>query len=185
MVISSIRLRQSLSARIASSGLQSSFAVGGTLNPTLTPTNADIAYGFSIKSGHASNSVKWTLDAHTLQQTDANTAPTGTETIAAAAPVAAASILDVNGEAIPAAACAVAIYYETSVDSAWVMATANSAEFGTIKLIGTGETHEEQIGVRSALLVPRQDCTSKEVVFTFSTDGIQINVVYLANTTFT
>lgn len=184
MVISSIRLRQSLSARIASSGLQSSFAVGGTLNPTLTATNADIAYGFSIKSGHVDNSVKWTLDTHTLQQTEGSTAPTSTETIAASG-VSAASISDVNGDAIPAAACAVAIYYETSVDSAWVMATANSAEFGTIKLIGTGETHEEQIGVRSALLVPRQDCASKEVVFTFSTNGVQINVVYLANTTFT
>ena len=184
MNLSAIELAQTLTAEVESVGIQDSHSVGGTLDTTLTSTNADIIYGFSIKSGHADNSVTWTLDTHTLKQTDANTAPISTETIAASG-VSAASILDVNGEAISTAACAVAIYYETSVDSAWVMATANSAEFGTIKLIGTGETHEEQIGVRSALLVPRQDCASKEVVFTFSTDGVKINVVYLANTTFT
>ena len=181
MVISSIRLKQTLSARVASTGIQSAIPIGGSSTTALTTTNADIAYGFSMTSGSGVNVVTWTLNTHTLSVTGGGTDPTCTEDLAGA-------VLDANGDAIPAAACAVAIYYEIPSDTAedaWVMATANSAEFGTIKLIGTGETHEEQIGVRSALLVPRQACASKEVVFTFSTDGVQINVVYLANTTFT
>tara|TARA_B100000945_G_scaffold155476_1_gene124673 strand:+ start:205 stop:768 length:564 start_codon:yes stop_codon:yes gene_type:complete len=187
MNLSSIRLKQTLSARVASTGLQSSFAVGGTLNPTLTTTNADIAYGFSIKSNAADTPVKWTLDTHTLQQTDADTAPTSTETIGTSSG-SAASILDVNGEAIPTAACGLAIYYEIPSDTAngaWVLATASSAEFCTVKLVGTASDEEEQIGVRSALLVPRQACASDYITFTFSASGVKINVVYLANTTFT
>ena len=185
MDLSSIRLKQTLSARVASTGLQSSFAVGGTLNPTLTTTNADIAYGFSIKSGAGTNSVKWTLDTHTLENTGSGTAPTSTETLGSGS---GAAMLDVNGEAIPTAACGLAIYYEIPSDTAngaWVLATASSAEFCTVKLVGTASVEEEQIGVRSALLVPRQACASDYITFTFSASGVKINVVYLANTTFT
>ena len=185
MVISSIRLKQTLSARVTSSGIQSSFAIGGTLSPSLTTTNADIAYGFSIKSGASTNSVKWTLDTHTLQSTGTGTAPTSTETLGS---VSGAAIPDVNSEDIPSAECALAIYYEIPSDTAngaWVTATANSAEFGTIKLIGTGSVEAEQTGVRSALLAPRQNCVSDYITFTFSASDVKINVVYLAKTIFT
>ena len=186
MVISSIRLKQTLSARVTSSGLQSSFAIGGTLSPTLTTTNADIAYGFSIKSNAADSPVKWTLDTHTLQQTDTDTAPTSTETIGTSTG-SAASIPDVNGETIPSAECALAIYYEIPSDTAngaWVKAAASSEEFSTVKLVGTGSVEAEQIGVRSALLAPRQNCVSDFITFTFSASDVKINVVYLAKTIF-
>ena len=185
MTISSIRLKQTLSARVSSTGLQSSFPIGGTLNPTLTTTNADIAYGFSIKSGADTNSVKWTLDTHTLQSTGSGTAPTSTETLGSGS---GAAMLDINGEDIPSAECGLAIYYEIPSDTAngaSVTATASSAEFCTVKLVGTASVEEEQIGVRSALLVPRQNCVSDYITFTFSASGVRINVVYLAKTIFT
>ena len=195
MNLSSIRLKQTLSARVASTGLQSSFAVGGTLNPTLTTTNADIAYGFSMKSGHANNSVKWTLDSHKLEFSsggaDVNTGLTCTETVGAynaSAGEDGTAIVDVNGDAIPSAECGLAIYYEIPSDTAngaWVKAAASSEEFSTVKLVGTASVEEEQIGVRSALLVPRQNCVSDYITFTFSASGVRINVVYLAKTIFT
>ena len=67
MNIGSIRLQQALEASVDSTGLQSSITVGGSSSTELTVDDADIIYGFSIKSGHASNVVKWTLDTHTLE----------------------------------------------------------------------------------------------------------------------
>tara|TARA_Y100000593_G_C4239226_1_gene301218 strand:+ start:18 stop:581 length:564 start_codon:yes stop_codon:yes gene_type:complete len=186
MNISSIRLKQTLAARVASTGLQSSIPIGGTASTALTSDDADIIYGFSITSGHASNAVKWTLDTHTLQQTDANTAPTSTEAIGTSGG-SAADILDADGEAVPDANLALAIYYEipsTTTTDAWVQAVGTSADqanvFSTVKLVGhTGSS----TGSRSALLVPRAGCNSDYITFTFNAVGVKINVVYLANTT--
>ena len=188
MNISSIRLKQTLAARVASTGLQSSIPIGGTASTTLTSDDADIIYGFSITSKAADSPVIWTLDTHTLKQGDGDTpAPTSTETIATSSQTAAA-ILDSNGAAIPTAQCALAIYYEIPTATAtnnWVMATAESADeaskFGTVKLVGNTTN---SAGVRSALLVPRMGCNADYVTFTFSHAEVKINVVYLANTTF-
>ena len=197
MNISSIRLKQTLSARVASTGIQSSIPIGGSSTTALTPVNADIAYGFSMTSGHVNNLVKWTLDTHKLEFGDPavadSTGLTCTESIAdySATPGADGdSIVDANGEAIPTAQCAVAIYYEIPADTAtdnWVQASALSADatskFCNVKLIGNVAT-AEQSGVRSMLVVSRQSCASDYVTFTFNAVGVKINVIYLANTTF-
>ena len=185
MNISSIRLKQTLAARVASTGLQSSIPIGGTASTALTSDDADIIYGFSITSGHTNNVVKWTLDTHTLEQTETSTAPTSTETIGP--DDSPADILAANGEAVPDANLALAIYYEipsTTTTDAWVQAVGTSADqanvFSTVKLVGhTGSS----TGSRSALLVPRAGCNSDYITFTFNAVGVKINVVYLANTT--
>jgi len=186
MDISSIKLKQTLSARVASTGLQSSIPIGGSTTTALTSADADIIYGFSITSGHVDNEVEWKLDTHTLEQTEASTAPTSTKTIGP--DNSPASILDSNGVAIPTAQCALAIYYEipaTTATNNWVMATATSADeankFGTVKLVGNTTN---SAGGRSALLVPRMGCNADLVTFTFSHADVKINVIYLANTTF-
>ena len=185
MDISSIRLKQTLSARVASTGLQSSIPIGGSSTTALTSVDADIMYGFSITSCHASNTVKWTLDTHTLEQTESSTAPTSTKTIGASS--SPADILDANGSAIPDANLALAIYYEipsTTATDGWVQAVGTSADqanvFSTVKLVGhTGSS----TGSRSAFLVPRAGCNSDRIQFSFNAVGVKVNVIYLANTT--
>jgi len=189
MDISSIRLKQTLSARVASTGLQSSIPIGGSSTVSLNSADADIIYGFSMTSGHANNSVKWTLDTHKLEfasgGSDVTTGLTCTETVGAFEDGAA--MLDANGAAIPDANLALAIYYEIPADTAtdgWVQAAGTSADqanvFSTVKLVGhTGSS----AGVRSALLTPRAGCNFDYVTFTFSGADVKINVIYLANTT--
>jgi len=188
MNIGSIRLQQALEASVDSTGLQSSITVGGSSSTELTVDDADIIYGFSMKSGHADNEVKWTLDTHKLSftaGTDHDTNLTCTESVAAAS-ATPADILDANGESITTAVTALAIYYEISAlttTGAWVMATSESTDeaskFATVKLVGHTTA---SAGVRSALLVPRAACASDSVTFTFSASGVRLNVVYLANT---
>lgn len=194
MDISSIRLKQSLSARIASTGLQSSIPIGGSSTTALTSVDADIIYGFSMTSGHANNSVKWTLDTHKLEfasgGSDVDTGLTCTETVGAynaGAGEDGTAIIDANGVAIPGANLALAIYYEipsTTATDAWVQAVGTSADqanvFSTVKLVGhTGSS----TGSRSALLVPRAGCNSDYITFTFQAANVKVNVIYLANTT--
>tara|TARA_B100001029_G_C14974459_1_gene402191 strand:- start:413 stop:985 length:573 start_codon:yes stop_codon:yes gene_type:complete len=187
MNIGSIRLQQALEASVDSTGLQSSITVGGSSSTELTVDDADIIYGFSMKSGHADNEVKWTLDTHKLSftaGTDHDTNLTCTESVGASG--SPADILDANGESITTAVTALAIYYEISAlttTGAWVMATSESTDeaskFATVKLVGHTTA---SAGVRSALLVPRAACASDSVTFTFSASDVRINVVYLANT---
>tara|TARA_R110002110_G_scaffold414630_1_gene645319 strand:- start:721 stop:1308 length:588 start_codon:yes stop_codon:yes gene_type:complete len=195
MDISSIRLKQTLAARVASTGLQSSIPIGGTASTALTSDDADIIYGFSMTSGHANNQVTWTLDTHKLEFGSAvATAATGltcTETVGAfvdGVGGGGTAIIDANATAIPTAQCALAIYYEiqaTTATNSWVQAVGVSADevnkFSTVKLVGNTTN---SAGARSALLVPRMGCNADYIQFTFNAVGVKINVVYLANTTF-
>ena len=187
MDISSIRLKQTLAARVASTGLQSSIPIGGSSTTALTSADADIIYGFSMTSGHADNEVKWTLDTHKLEFTSGSNHDTGltcTETVGASG--SPASILDANGEAIPTAALALALYYEipsTTTTDSLVQAAGTSYitnVFGTVKLVGHTTS---SAGSRSALIVPRTACASDYITFTFNAVGVKVNVIYLANTT--
>ena len=188
MTLSGIRLKQALSARVASTGLQSSVLVGGNSSTVLNSSHADIIYGFSMTSGHADNEVKWTLDTHTLEFRSGTNHDTGlicSESVGASG--SPADILDANGSAIPDANLALAIHYEipsTTATDAWVQAVGTSADqanvFSTVKLVGhTGSS----TGSRSALLVPRAGCNSDYITFTFQAANVKVNVVYLANTT--
>ena len=195
MDISSIRLKQTLAARIASTGLQSSIPIGGSSTTALTSVDADIIYGFSMTSGHANNQVTWTLDTHKLEfssggGSDADTGLTCTETVGAyvdGVGGGGTAIIDANGVAIPGANLALAIYYEipsTTATDAWVQCTGTSADqanvFSTVKLVGhTGSS----TGSRSAFLVPRAGCNSDRIQFSFNAVGVKVNVIYLANTT--
>jgi hypothetical protein len=183
MTLSGIRLKQSLSARVASTGLQSSILVGGSTSASLNSSHADIIYGFSLKSGHANNEVKWSLKEHTLEQLEASTAPTCTESVGATG--TPASILDADGNSISNAVTALAIYYEIPADvttGSFVKATSTADQFSTIKLVG----NTSDSAVRSVLMSCRTACGTDSVTFTFGgTDGagVKVNVVYLANTT--
>ena len=185
MTLSGIRLKQSLSARVASTGLQSSILVGGSSSATLNSSHADIIYGFSLKSGHASNQVRWSLKEHTLEQLEASTAPTCTESVGATG--TPASILDADGNSISNAVTALAIYYEIPADvttGSFVKATSTAEQFSTIKLVG----NTSDSAVRSVLMSCRTACDSDTVTFTFggvdgAGAGVKVNVVYLANTT--
>ena len=199
MNISAIRLKQSLSARVASTGLQSSYSVGGNSIVSLSSADADIAYGFSLVCADTNNQVKWTLDTHTLEMSDPAAAgsygggydiadaPYGTEAVGLTG--AAVAILDGNTNTIPDANLALAIYYEIPADTAtdaWVQAVGTSADqanvFSTVKLVGhTGSS----TGARSALLTPRAGCNFDYITFSFgpTSVGLKVNVVYLANTT--
>ena len=183
MTLSGIRLKQSLSARVASSGLQSSILVGGNTSATLNSSHADIIYGFSLKSGHASNQVRWSLKEHTLEQLEASTAPICTQSVGATG--SPADILDADGNSISDAVTALAIYYEIPADvttGSFVKATSSADQFSTIKLVG----NTSDSAVRSVLMSCRTACGTDTVTFTFGgTDGagVKVNVVYLANTT--
>ena len=175
MTISSIRLKQTLSARVASTGLQSSFAVGGTLSPTLTTSDANIIYGFTLISAAVNNDVKWDLAAGTLQAITGT--PTCTQTLGSGS---GAAILDDNGTAIPAAATVVAIYYETDKandgDVTITTSGANGAKAG-----GVFTMHgDNNVNARSALLMPRVTPTGIVVNFTWTATTDIIRVICLA-----
>ena len=176
MTLSGLRLSQQISANVTGTGITQRVLVGGTNTVNLTTTNANIVYGFTIKSGANSNNIKWELDNHTLEEQGSGTAVTCTEEVPTSGE---GSILDAVGSSITAAGTAVAIYYEIPGNTAngkQVTATANDSQFGTVRLTGDASN------VKSALIIPRLACAGKYINFTFSDSALEVKVVYLAKT---
>ena len=119
MTLSSIQLRQMISARVSSTGLQKNIKVGGSNSVSLTSTEADIIYDFTLTSGTTGNSVDWHLDTSELELSGG--APAGTDLISSnpvGASGAAERIIDAAGaEVSNTVAKIIAIYYETDANN--------------------------------------------------------------------
>ena len=62
MTLSSIQLRQMISARVSSTGLQRNIKVGGSNSYTVPTTVADVVHSFSIKFAARDDTAKWNVD---------------------------------------------------------------------------------------------------------------------------
>jgi hypothetical protein len=175
MDISSITLKQVLSASVASTGIQGNMSVGGSNVISLTASDVDIAYGFTMTSGNVANQVIWDLEDSTLELGAAGAAGTGlvcTEEVGDNGSPAA--IIDPTGEAVPSSATIVALYYEApSTNAGDVVVVASAQNMGIINLGGG-------LISRSALFVPRRTSTGASVTFDWDTVSDTVNVYCLA-----
>jgi len=180
--IESVQLSQTISAQVASAGIQRAIPVGGTSKTSLTSDDVNIIYGFTFISGNTANDVKWDLAAGTLidgASDDALTGLVSTQEIGVN-PAAAKSILDENGVAIPAAATVVAIYYETDAVNSGDITITTSGTNGP-KAGGTFTIHGDNgDNARSTLLIPRVTPTGITVNFTWTATADIIKVICLA-----
>ena len=183
MTLSSIQLRQMISARVSSTGLQKNIKVGGSNSVSLTSTEADIIYDFTLTSGNTGNSVDWHLDTSELELSGSS-GTEGTNLISSnpvGASGAAERIIDAAGaEVSNTVAKIIAIYYETDANNDGDV-TITTAGANAVKLGGTF-TLDGEVGVaRSALLVPRFDTSSdNKVTFTWTATTDIIRVVCIA-----
>ena len=182
MTLSSINLSQQISANVASSGIQSSIPVGGTNTISLTTTDADIIYGFTLTSGNTGNSVMWHLDTAELELSSGGSSGTG---LISSIPVGANSsperIVDTVGAQVSnTVAKIIAIYYETAADNDGdVIITTSGTD--AVKLGGTFTLDGEAGVARSALFVPRfATASDNKVTFTWTATTDVIKVICLA-----
>ena len=155
-----------ISARVSSTGLQRNIKVGGSNSVSLTSTEADIIYGFSMKSGHADNKVTLNLATSTLKHYDgsANTTITCSESIGAHGG-SGDTILDATGTAVSGTVTTiVALYYEVPAGNEDPIVVTGSANMGSITLYA----HSTDSNARSVLFTPRAAASGTTVVFDFA-----------------
>ena len=169
MTLSSIQLRQMISARVSSTGLQRNIKVGGSNSYTVPSTVADVVHSFSIKFAASDDTAKWNVDTGIITTNDDTNV-----VISGGSQANDNSSVDVTGTAITTITKIAAIYYETPAQASWVLATATDSEVGTIKLSGDGSN------IKSALIVPYNK-TASGIDVDFTCGGATtIKVVYLA-----
>jgi len=195
MAVTASQLKQVVSARVGGVGATTSHLLGGT---NTISDDVDIAFGFTLKCRHASNSItmRWRNEESgknnkpTLEHTSGDddyyggsTAANDVDTnqrIGSAGAANGIVILDAAMQEVAAIAEIVAVYYEAPV-----------ANNGKISIVssnnGLGDIDLKSAGA-SALLVPRMSISTFTTVFTFATEagspvGDILKVIVLANST--
>ena len=177
MAVSTSQLKQVVSARVTGVGATSTHVIGGT--NTITD-DVDIAFGFTMKCGHASNSVelnyndsgasnKPTLEHTTGVGTDAVNALICDQEIAANSVIQDATFTD-----IPTIVKIVAIYFEAPA--------ANGV--GGVTITGTpGNVGTFELGAGSSVLITPKftNTTSTKHVLELETVNDILKVIVLGN----
>ena len=175
MALSTSQLKQVVSARVTGVGATTTHVIGGT--NTITD-DVDIAFGFTMKCGHASNSVtinyrdsgasnKPTLEPTSGVYTDATNDITCDQEIAANSVIKDPTFTD-----IPAITTIVAIYFEAPAsNTGGITITGTPADVGTVSFTTAGG---------SVLLTPRfTNTTSTKHVMALTTVGNILKVIVL------
>ena len=193
MAVTASQLKQVVSARVGGVGATTSHLLGGT---NTISDDVDIAFGFTLKCRHASNSVtmRWRNESSgknnkpTLEHTTGSDAYYGgavgdidtNQRIGTAGAATAIVILDAAMQEVAAISKIVAVYYEAPV--------ANSGKISIVSSNnGLGDIDLKSDGA-SALLIPRMAISTFTTAFTFEAGpggpvGDILKVIVLANST--
>ncbi len=176
MAVTTVQLKQTITALVGGVGIRSSHAIGGT---NIISDDVDIAFGFTMKCGHANNIVDLTYNdsgASNKPTLEINSGGVATNLICDQEIAANSIIQDAAFADTATIAKIVAIYFEAPAsNTGGVTITGDSAAVGTVSFTALGG---------SVLLFPRFTpvANTTKHVMALTTVGNILKVVVLGNT---